>query len=126
MAKVKFLSDGTISEESIHKLLIEYISKHPKLSKHKRFIMHFPNEGKRSLRYGALLKSLGMRKGVADLFIAASRHNFSGAWIELKSENGILSYEQKAFLLDMQTENYFTSTCYSLDAAIKIIEWYLL
>jgi hypothetical protein len=125
MARIKYLSDGTISEATIHQSIIEYIDKHPHLSKFKRFIMHFPNEGKRSLRYGAFMKSLGMRKGVSDLFIAIPSHGFGGAWIELKSENGKLSSEQQVFLNDMKAQNYFTNVCYSTNDAIQIIEWYL-
>lgn len=125
MPKVKFLRDGTVSEESIHQLLIHCITKHPQLCKFKSLVMHFPNEGKRSLRYGALMKSLGMRKGVSDLFIAVPRHEFGGAWIELKSENGILSLEQKAFLEDMKAQNYYTNVCWSLDEAIEAVTWYL-
>jgi len=86
--------------------------------------MHFPNEGKRSARYGKLLKDMGMRPGVADLFITTARHGFIGAWIELKSINGKLSPVQKLFLEEMSQQNYFTATCWSIDEAIKTIAWY--
>lgn len=99
--------------------------KHPKLKEYANLILHFPNEGKRSQRYGALMKSLGMRKGVVDLFVTVQRHNFGGAWIELKSEQGKLSPAQMNFLYDMKEQGYYTCACWSLDEAIKVLEWYL-
>lgn len=122
----KWLKSGALSEETIHKLTINFISEHPILSEFKRLIIHFPNEGKRSLRYGALMKSLGMRKGVADLFIAVPRHGFGGAWIELKSVDGVISQEQEHFIADMKEQNFYTNVAWSVKESIDVIEWYLL
>jgi|SRR6267142_332505 len=122
MARLKFLKDGSISEQSIHKYVLEYISK--KYPKFRQLILHFPNEGKRSPRYGALMKALGMRKGVADLFIAVPKRGFGGAWIELKSENGVLSMEQEIFLQDMKAQNFYACVCFSANDAIEMIDWY--
>jgi hypothetical protein len=124
--KIKTLKSGELSEESIHKLTLLHVEEHPLLSRYKQLILHFPNEGKRSQRYGALMKSLGMRKGASDLFIAVPRHGFGGAWIELKSVGGILSSEQKKFLSDMKEQNYFTAVCWSIKESIDVVEWYLI
>jgi hypothetical protein len=70
------------------------------------------------------MKDLGMRKGVADLFIAMPHHGYCGAWIELKSESGRLSVEQKEFLEDMKSQNYFTAVCRSIESTIYMISWY--
>lgn len=118
------LKSGEISEKSMHKTIINWIKVHPKLKNMCRLIIHFPNEGKRSNRYGKLLKELGMRAGVSDLFIAIPNHNYGGAWIELKSKDGILSKEQKEFLSDMREQNFFTCVCYTIDEAINTISWY--
>lgn len=118
---MKILKSGKISEEAIHKTVMEWVRAHPYL---KGLVLHFPNEGRRTARYGKLLKDMGMRAGVSDLLIAMPRHGFGGAWIELKSEDGILSSPQKAFLEDMNQQNYFTAVCWSIDEAINIISWY--
>lgn len=123
MPNIKVLKSGTISEETIHKTVMSWVRLHPML---KKLVLHFPNEGKRSLRYGKLLKDMGMRAGVSDLLIAMGRHGFHGAWIELKSENGNLSPLQKDFLEDMSQQNYFTAVCWSIDEAIDTIKWYCL
>ena len=122
MLRVKLLKSGELSEETIHKTVMEWVRLNPVL---RRIVLHFPNEGKRSLRYGKLLNDLGMRAGVSDLFIAIGRHSYNGAWIELKSKNGTVSKEQKEFLNDMKEHNYFTSVCRTIDETIRTIEWYV-
>lgn len=109
------------TEASIHKTVMEWVRLHVYIAP---FIMHFPNEGKRTTRYGMFLKALGMRAGVSDLFIAMPRHNYHGAWIEIKTAQGILSPVQKTFLADMALQNYFTTVCRGVDECINTIKWY--
>ncbi len=118
---MKVLKSGNISEKSIHKTVIDWARSHPYLNK---LVIHIPNEGKRTERYGKLLKDMGMRAGVADLLITIARHGFHGAWIELKSLDGVLSSHQKEFLDDMSKQGYFTAVCWSIEEAIKTIDWY--
>lgn len=119
----RYLKSGDISEEQIQRTVFEYIRLHKELSK---FIIHIPNEGKRSPRYGKMLKSIGMRAGVPDIFIAKSCHGYHGAWIELKSAKGKLSDAQKLFLDTMNENGYYTMTCYSIEEAINVINAYCL
>lgn len=121
MSNIAYLKSGDVSEKSIHQTVMAWVRLYPELAK---IIMHFPNEGKRSKAYGAHLKSLGMRPGVYDLFIATAKHGYIGAWIELKSANGIVSNAQKSFAYDMRQQNYFTAICWSVDEAISTISWY--
>lgn len=121
MQKTKYLKSGEISEESMQKAVMQWVNLKPKL---RNFVIHIPNEGKRTSRYGKCLKDMGMRSGVSDLFIAMPRHGYFGAWIELKSKNGILKAAQKNFMIDMMSKNYFTTTCSSIDTAITMINWY--
>jgi len=99
---------------------------HPVIKQYFKCILHFPNEGKRTSRFGAKLKSMGMRKGVVDLFIAVPKRGYGGAWIELKSAKGIVKPEQKQFLEDMAAQNFYTSVCWSIEEAITCLSWYLL
>lgn len=118
---LKLLKSGEISEESIQKTVIQWVRLQTKI---KKLVLHFPNEGKRSARYGRILKDMGLRPGVSDLFIAMPCRGFGGAWIELKSANGVVSIHQKEFLADMTEQNYFTAICRSIDETIKVIQWY--
>lgn len=115
------LKSGNLSENAIQKAVMQWVRLQPTI---RDFIIHIPNEGKRTSSYGKYLKDMGMRPGVADLFIAMPRHECNGAWIELKSKNGILSPEQKEFLKNMESQNYFSMTCFSIESAISTIEWY--
>jgi hypothetical protein len=117
----KTLKSGELSESAMQKTVMEWANVHPLL---RGFVIHIPNEGKRTSRYGKSLKELGMRPGVADLFVVMARHGYHGAWLELKSKNGILSNAQKEFLEDMAQQNYFTKTCFSIEDSIETINWY--
>lgn len=121
MIRAKILKSGQISEETIHKIVMDWVRLNPEI---KRLIFHIPNEGRRSQGYGRLLRDLGMRRGVSDLFIAMPRRNYHGAWIELKSANGKLSEDQALFQLDMAQQNYFVTVCWAVEEAIETIKWY--
>lgn len=56
---------------------------------------HPPNGEYRSGRTGARLKAMGVRPGVADIVIVLP--NGRAAFLELKTEKGTLSKEQRAF-----------------------------
>lgn len=121
MPRSSYLKSGELSEESIHKAIMQWVRQQPSIAK---LVLHFPNEGKRSARYGKLMKDLGMRPGVSDLFIPMARHDYIGAWIEIKTSKGIVSKEQSLFLQDMIRQNYFIFVCRSIEMGIKIIQWY--
>lgn len=109
------------SEDSIQIALMEWIALHPSISP---YIIHIPNEGKRSISFGRKLKKMGMRSGVYDLFIAMPKHGYNGMWLELKSKKGKLTKNQIEFCKDMGKQNYFPYVVYSLDDAINIIKYY--
>jgi hypothetical protein len=121
---MKKLASGSASELSIQIALFEWIALHPVIKKYKDCIFHIPNEGKRSARYGKLLKDMGMLKGVSDVLIAVPKHSYGGAWIELKSEKGIVKPSQKKFLENMAAQNFYTHVVWGLDEAILDFEWY--
>ena len=117
----KLLKSGDISENSIQKAVMQWVNLNPTLRK---VVIHIPNEGKRTVSYGKSLKDMGMRSGVSDLFIAMGRHNYYGAWIELKSKNGVLSTAQRQFIIDISDQNYLSASCHSIEETIEFIEWY--
>lgn len=89
-------------------------------------LVHIPNEGKRSPRYGAELKRLGLSKGFPDLFLPKARNGFHGLFIELKRDRS--SHPTKAqlcWIAKLNREGYYAAVCYGADAAIIEIESYL-
>lgn len=112
-----------LTESQIHLALMGYVNS---LNKDiSRLVFHFPQEGRRDPRTGALLKRMGMKRGVPDIFIMLRRASYPGAWIELKTVKGKLTPEQKQFLIDAEEQGYFTAVTFGLDEALKIIDWYI-
>lgn len=82
---------------------------------------HVPNERKGSPAAQARWNRQGREKGVPDLLIwpdPASVHA-RGFALELKTETGKLSPEQKQWLRDLAARGWETATTYGLDAALS-------
>lgn len=62
--------------------------------------IHIPNGEKRDRRTGARLKAMGVRPGASDFLVVVSG---LAHWIELKTEAGRLSADQRVFLADADT-----------------------
>ena len=95
--------------------------KHPAL----RWLFHIPNGGSRNPQEAARLKAQGVLPGVADLFLPVARRDFHGCWLEMKTEEGRVSPEQKAFLADMTAAGYFAQVVRGSEEAIRTLQWYL-
>lgn len=71
------------------------------------------------------LKAEGLRPGVSDLCLPVARHGFHGAFIEMKTQTGTLSENQKEFIAAVEKQGYYTAVCYGSDEAKNILEWYI-
>jgi len=89
------------------------------------------NGVRRSKRYTAKLKRRGMKAGIPDMFLPASRHGFHGLYIELKRPQskshtkGRLSKEQKVWVTNLNAEGYAARVCYGWEDARDILVYYL-
>lgn len=119
----RYLKSGKLSESIIQKTIVREVKKIPLI---KECLMHLPNEGKRTNKYGHHLKQMGMMPGASDIFIALARHGYHGAWIEIKSEDGKLTKAQDKFLKIMNKNGFYTHICRSIKDGIDIITWYCL
>lgn len=109
-------------------------------------LWHTPNSavygGSKTQRekMGAMLKRLGQRSGVPDLFLAVAKCGevpaipgspymfpewHHGLFLELKAPKGIVSPEQTAMLAELQRQGYSTAVCWTLEDAQKVISDYL-
>lgn len=68
--------------------------------------IHIANERKTSFAHGAILKRMGVRKGVPDLFFPKPRAGFHGLWIEVKKPGGKPTPEQRAFIDEAVQDGY--------------------
>lgn len=85
-------------------------------------VIHIANERKCTPQHGAILKRLGQRAGVSDLFFPRSNGKAHGLFIEMKSKKGKPTSSQLDFMCDMITANYGAFICYSSDEAILTIK----
>ena len=86
---------------------------------------HFANERKCSIQQGRTLKRMGVKKGVADFFLAFPIGDYSGLWIELKVGKGKLSIEQSKFLFRKNERGYLSIAVWGFEAAKEVILNYL-
>jgi hypothetical protein len=93
------------------------------------YIFHFANERKCSIIEGKILKRMGVKSGVSDVFLAypvvSDKETKHGLWIEIKTEKGKLSITQKEFLKNMKKVGYATAVAKSPDECKEAIIDYL-
>ena len=68
-----------------------------------------------------MLKRLGVRAGVSDLFLPKGNKTCSGLWLELKTLTGRPSPSQLEFINEMIDLGYGAFVCYGADEAIQVI-----
>lgn len=91
-----------------------------------KMLMHIPNEGKRSKRYGAELKRMGLKAGFPDLGLLVPNKKYAGLFIELKADKTkSMTKEQKEWLEKLNSYGYKAVRCNGLEEAIQIIKKYL-
>lgn len=118
----KLLVNGELSETEIQRQIIEWCNHIPEL---RNMVIHIPNEGKRTISMGRKLRQIGLRPGVADLFIPIPRHGYNGVWVEIKSKHGVLRENQREFLSDMEKQGYLTFISRSLEDFMQKINAYM-
>ena len=94
---------------------------------HGLLFWHTPNGGKRRPIEAAIMKSLGVRAGVADLILLHAGRIFA---LELKAESGRPTAEQMQFISDFNAAvapNGGACIAHGLDRALRVLEtWGLL
>lgn len=89
------------------------------------YCFHFANERKCSIQQGVILKRMGVKPGVSDIFIAVSRGKHKGLWIELKAGKNRITEHQKNFMSLMKEQEYLTVCINGFEDAIAFIKDYL-
>lgn len=79
------------------------------------------NNNPRSAKDGARLRRLGLTAGVSDLFLV---HNGRCFALELKSERGRLSKDQRAFLAAINSAGGHAREAHGIDEALQALtDW---
>ncbi len=89
---------------------------------------HFANERRCSIQQGRTLKRMGVKKGVADFFLALpiNRLNKSGLWVELKVGKNKPTKEQISFLDRKKSRGYEATCVWGFDEAKELITYYIM
>jgi len=83
-------------------------------------------EGIQAIMRGKRMKASGHKKGFPDLAIFEPRGKYHGLFIELKvDKNGVLSYEQDDWLVELDKRGYYSVCCRGFESAKKCIDLYL-
>jgi len=93
-------------------------------------IFAIPNGGRRGKVEAAIMKGEGVLSGVADLFLAYPKKLVSGVilhglFIEIKTEEGKQSKEQKWFQDEIMKSDYCYKICRSIEEFMNTINAYL-
>lgn len=84
-----------------------------------------PNGGHRDKVTAAMMKAEGVTAGVADLLLLVPSKGHHALCIEMKTEKGRQSPEQKAWQKKAENQGYKYVVCRSLGQFIEIINNYL-
>ncbi len=83
------------------------------------------NGGARSAITGAIMKREGVRRGTSDLLLLVPRGRFHGMALEMKTEDGAATPEQRVFLAAVTEQGYLARICHSVESAMNEITEYL-
>lgn len=90
-----------------------------------KLLYHVPNEGKRSVAYGAALKRQGVKKGVPDLCLPVARGKYHGLYIEMKAGRNKPTVDQQWWLETLEQQGYRATWCSDWESAKKELLSYL-
>lgn len=88
-------------------------------------LFSIPNGSNKNPRQANLFKRTGLTSGVADLMLAVPKQGYHGMFIEMKSEEGVLSKNQKVWSEEIINQGYYFVVCRSLTSFVLEITNYL-
>lgn len=91
------------------------------------WLHHIPNGKKRSKGVAGQLKAMGVKRGIADLFLPVVYPPYHGLYIEMKNPETRSSQtqEQKLFQAHCEVQGYKYVVCRAAGEAIHAIQQYL-
>lgn len=110
-----------MNEHEQQKIVLSFCNKHPELS----VIFAIGNGGLRDLGTAIKMKAEGVKKGVPDLFLPLAKKGYHGLFIELKTETGRASKEQKEWIEKLNANGYLAKVCFGYKEAIEELKNYV-
>jgi len=90
-----------------------------------RLLYAIPNGGARDVRVGKKLKAEGVKRGVPDLCLPVPCGVYHGMYIEMKTEVGRATPEQKQWIQDLNEQGYYAVIAKGWEQAKNEILGYL-
>ena len=90
-----------------------------------KLLHHIPNGGKRDSIEAKHLKIQGVKSGVPDLCLPVARKNYHGLYIEMKTETGRPSDNQKWWIEQLNGQRYKAVICHGWEEAKQCLINYL-
>ena len=90
-----------------------------------KLLHHIPNGGKRDTIEAKHLKAQGVKSGVPDLCLPVARKEYHGLYIEMKTETGKPSDNQKWWIEQLNGQKYKAVICHGWEEARKCLTDYL-
>ena len=84
-----------------------------------------PNGGHRLKAVAGKMKAEGVKPGVLDIFLPVPRGKYHGLFLEMKTQKGVLTKEQRWWRKVLQGYGYRVEVCRGWQAAAEVIEQYL-
>lgn len=114
------------SEEQEQEAVIQWAEASKAAHSELALLHHIANGGFRTKRTAAMLKRLGVKPGVPDLFLPVPRNGAHGLFIEMKRiKGGRLSPYQEEWIRQLTRQGYTCAVCAGAEAAIGVIRGYL-
>lgn len=91
-------------------------------------MFHIPNGGSRSMSEGVRFKSMGVKRGVPDIFLPCRSDDgrWPGLWIEMKRiKGGVISPEQEIWHNMLRAHGWRVEVCKGCEEAIKVTQQYI-
>lgn len=90
-----------------------------------QFLFHIPNESVGGAGWIIRNRQMGVKAGVPDLFYPVPLKGYHGMFIEMKTNKGKTSPEQKKWLLALETMGYKCVVAHGWEEAKKALEDYV-
>ena len=91
-----------------------------------KLMFHVPNEGKRSIQRGAMMRRIGLKAGVPDICLPVPRGIWHGMFIEMKRQKGgTLGDSQREWIEALTKQGYYCIVARGWEVAAKEIQEYL-
>lgn len=88
-------------------------------------LFHIKNETIADAKQIAIDKRQGVKKGVPDLCLPIPHGQYHSLYIEMKTDTGRASPEQKWWGEQLAAQGFFWKVCHGWQSAVAVLEWYL-